>query len=510
MSSSLASPPITCRVILERSIKHLYERNVATPVFMRIVSTGRARVGGIRRSLTPPPPTLPPLRSISSQQPRCYDEGSIHVGHLNSPYRNPSYGYSDSTTSETDSSLELSSTDCCHSSQLPFSAQNISINFYSFSSAWNTMNFNQYPQYTTQISNSNIHCPVLFDRQIPPPEPPLPELSPRSELQTRRSIHRDRRRKKSNCQKWEIDDDILPEPTIFDRLDKWIDGNAKRVYRVDTSGRKNKCLQTGWAMRNSNNHKKNILKKSCLGIFRCNKDVCGTIVFPAISDSPRRSQISCPKKNCGGRLDYQSCKGNNGHPVTHSWRRVGDILYLEVKGTHDHPRPQCKALRQRSILPVTQDSLSSETEVTSAQSTLSSSSTNFPTVTPCQYSIPPSFENQISPNILFPQTSTFAAETSNSSSDNSLYQQTMNSYTQNSYANGYLLHPSRSSGTFPSDNSMSESTVPQRSSDSPSLREPWYFCHNSLPFYNSCCAQNQNFSNYSSAPHGVHLQSPYL
>lgn len=121
----------------------------------------------------------------------------------------------------------------------------------------------------------------------------------------------------------------------------------------------------------------------------------------------------------------------------------------------------------------------------------------------------PIFENQISPSMLFSQTSNFAAETSNSSS-NSLYQQTMNSCTQSSYANGYQHHPSRSSGVFLNDSSVSESAVPQRSSNSPSSQEPWYSNYSSSPFYNSCYTQNQNFSNYLSAPHGIHLQSPYF
>lgn len=125
--------------------------------------------------------------------------------------------YSDSTISETDSSYESTPAECNQSSQLPFSAQNVSINFYSFSSAWNTMNFNQHPQSTMQISNPNIHCPALFDRQTSS-EPPLPTLPLPSELPSYRPIHRNRRRKASKCQTWEIDDEVLPEVFLYSLL----------------------------------------------------------------------------------------------------------------------------------------------------------------------------------------------------------------------------------------------------------------------------------------------------
>lgn len=47
-------------------------------------------------------------------------------------------------------------------------------------------------------------------------------------------------------------------------------------------------------------------------------------------------------RNCTGRLEIQPCRGHCGYPVTHFWRRSGNAIYFQAKGTHDHPRPEAK------------------------------------------------------------------------------------------------------------------------------------------------------------------------
>lgn len=47
-------------------------------------------------------------------------------------------------------------------------------------------------------------------------------------------------------------------------------------------------------------------------------------------------------RNCTGRLEIQPCRGHCGYPVTHFWRRSGNTIFFQAKGTHDHPRPEAK------------------------------------------------------------------------------------------------------------------------------------------------------------------------
>ena len=54
---------------------------------------------------------------------------------------------------------------------------------------------------------------------------------------------------------------------------------------------------SGWAMRNTNNHNVDILKKSCLGVVLCSAKCIqadGTLVHarPAIDDKARKRQLS--------------------------------------------------------------------------------------------------------------------------------------------------------------------------------------------------------------------------
>ena len=41
-------------------------------------------------------------------------------------------------------------------------------------------------------------------------------------------------------------------------------------------------------------------------------------------------------------MEIQPCRGHCGYPVTHFWRRSGNAIFFQAKGTHDHPRPEAK------------------------------------------------------------------------------------------------------------------------------------------------------------------------
>ena len=75
----------------------------------------------------------------------------------------------------------------------------------------------------------------------------------------------------------------------------WPTGNCGHVYSASHTQAKRHI--SGWAMRNTNNHNINILKKSCLGVLVCNRNCRksdGNVVAvrPAICDKARRKQIS--------------------------------------------------------------------------------------------------------------------------------------------------------------------------------------------------------------------------
>ena len=40
------------------------------------------------------------------------------------------------------------------------------------------------------------------------------------------------------------------------------------------------------------------------------------------------------------------CHGNAGYPVTHFWRTVGEYVFFQAKGVHDHPRPELRTSRK--------------------------------------------------------------------------------------------------------------------------------------------------------------------
>ncbi|EDW75451.1 uncharacterized protein Dwil_GK23810 [Drosophila willistoni] len=146
---------------------------------------------------------------------------------------------------------------------------------------------------------------------------------------------------------WDINDTKMPTVSEFDDFNDWANGHCRLIYTaLNDDARKH---ASGWAMRNTNNHNVNILKKSCLGVLLCSakcKLPNGASVHlrPAICDKARRKQQGkqCPNRNCTGRLEIQSCRGHCGYPVTHFWRKDGNGIYFQAKGTHDHPKPEAK------------------------------------------------------------------------------------------------------------------------------------------------------------------------
>ncbi|XP_016976833.1 transcription factor glial cells missing [Drosophila rhopaloa] len=146
---------------------------------------------------------------------------------------------------------------------------------------------------------------------------------------------------------WDINDSKMPSVGEFDDFSDWANGHCRLIYSVQSDEARKHA--SGWAMRNTNNHNVNILKKSCLGVLLCSakcKLPNGASVHlrPAICDKARRKQQGkqCPNRNCNGRLEIQACRGHCGYPVTHFWRRDGNGIYFQAKGTHDHPRPEAK------------------------------------------------------------------------------------------------------------------------------------------------------------------------
>ncbi|EDW57847.2 uncharacterized protein Dvir_GJ18313 [Drosophila virilis] len=149
---------------------------------------------------------------------------------------------------------------------------------------------------------------------------------------------------------WDINDAIVPQVADieFDEFSEWSDGHVRLVYSVHNEEAKKHI--SGWAMRNTNNHNVNILKKSCLGVLVCSHHCTlpnGSKINlrPAICDKARRKQEgkACPNKSCrGGRLEIKPCRGHCGYPVTHFWRHSGNAIFFQAKGVHDHLRPDPK------------------------------------------------------------------------------------------------------------------------------------------------------------------------
>ncbi|XP_053673784.1 transcription factor glial cells missing-like [Anopheles nili] len=150
---------------------------------------------------------------------------------------------------------------------------------------------------------------------------------------------------------WDINDPSVPIVTEsdYDAFNEWSDGHCRQIYRPASEEAKRHA--SGWAMRNTNNHNVNILKKSCLGVLVCS---AGCILpngdkihlRPAICDKARRKQQgkACPNRLCiGGILEILPCRGHCGYPVTHFWRHTPHAVFFQAKGVHDHPRPEAKS-----------------------------------------------------------------------------------------------------------------------------------------------------------------------
>ncbi|KAL7063416.1 hypothetical protein AAHC03_02001 [Spirometra sp. Aus1] len=150
---------------------------------------------------------------------------------------------------------------------------------------------------------------------------------------------------------WDINDQTLPKVQDFDTFELWPDGHCRMAY-AKTSSDSVRRHTSGWAMRNTNNHNSQILKKSCLGVLLCTTPACGIALRPAICDKARRSQEGrpCSRANCGGTVYLRGCRGHGGYPVTHFWREVGGTVFFQAKGHHDHARPDLKPVRRSKTL----------------------------------------------------------------------------------------------------------------------------------------------------------------
>lgn len=101
---------------------------------------------------------------------------------------------------------------------------------------------------------------------------------------------------------WDINDPQVPtfNEHEYDDFCEWADGHIRYVYR-NTSEEARKHI-SGWAMRNTNNHNVNILKKSCLGVLVCTANCTlpnGEKIHlrPAICDKARKKQQGKPCPN---------------------------------------------------------------------------------------------------------------------------------------------------------------------------------------------------------------------
>ncbi|KAK5897673.1 hypothetical protein CgunFtcFv8_015156 [Champsocephalus gunnari] len=146
---------------------------------------------------------------------------------------------------------------------------------------------------------------------------------------------------------WDINDPKLPQDTKqFDVFQEWTDGYVRYIYSAEDKNTQRHL--SGWAMRNTNNHNCQILKKSCLGVVVCSRgclltDGSRLTLRPAICDKARQKQQKklCP--SCTATLELLPCRGHSGYPVTNFWRVDGKNIFFQAKGVHDHPRPESKS-----------------------------------------------------------------------------------------------------------------------------------------------------------------------
>lgn len=146
---------------------------------------------------------------------------------------------------------------------------------------------------------------------------------------------------------WDINDPKLPQDLKqCDPFQEWTDGYVRFIYGGDDKNAQRHL--SGWAMRNTNNHNCQILKKSCLGVVVCSRgctlpDGSRLRLRPAICDKARQKQQKklCP--SCNAPLELLPCRGHSGYPVTNFWRVDGKAIFFQAKGVHDHPRPESKS-----------------------------------------------------------------------------------------------------------------------------------------------------------------------
>ncbi|KAM4705788.1 chorion-specific transcription factor GCMb [Rhinophrynus dorsalis] len=146
---------------------------------------------------------------------------------------------------------------------------------------------------------------------------------------------------------WDINDPKLPqELKQFDSFQEWTDGYVRFIYSGEDKNAQRHL--SGWAMRNTNNHNCQILKKSCLGVVVCSRNCTmpdgGKLQLrPAICDKARQKQQKKMCSNCNSALELIPCRGHSGYPVTNFWRLDGKAIFFQAKGVHDHPRPESKS-----------------------------------------------------------------------------------------------------------------------------------------------------------------------
>uniref|UniRef100_UPI0037E85B1C chorion-specific transcription factor GCMb isoform X2 n=1 Tax=Semicossyphus pulcher TaxID=241346 RepID=UPI0037E85B1C len=146
---------------------------------------------------------------------------------------------------------------------------------------------------------------------------------------------------------WDINDPKLPQDMKqCDPFQEWTDGYVRFIYSGEDKNAQRHL--SGWAMRNTNNHNCQILKKSCLGVVVCSRgctlpDGSRLQLRPAICDKARQKQQKklCP--SCNAPLELLPCRGHSGYPVTNFWRVDGKAIFFQAKGVHDHPRPESKS-----------------------------------------------------------------------------------------------------------------------------------------------------------------------
>ncbi|XP_062985842.1 chorion-specific transcription factor GCMb [Elgaria multicarinata webbii] len=145
---------------------------------------------------------------------------------------------------------------------------------------------------------------------------------------------------------WDINDPKLPqENKHFDSFQEWPDGYLRFIYSSEDKNAQRHL--SGWAMRNTNNHNCQILKKSCLGVVLCARNCTlpdGTKLQlrPAICDKARQKQQKKHCPNCSSAIELIPCRGHSGYPVTNFWRHEDKAIFFQAKGIHDHPRPESK------------------------------------------------------------------------------------------------------------------------------------------------------------------------